>query len=88
VPGAGDVEHVLISRADQPVELDVDEVEAGGGAPVTEQARLDVLRPQRLPQQRVVPQIDLGDGEVVGRLPVGDEAIQLRICQLSHRQRG
>jgi len=52
------------------------------------QARLDVLGPQRLAQQRVVLQVDLGDGEVVRRLPVGDKTVQLGFAQLGHRRRG
>ena len=86
VAGAGDVEDVVAGLADQPVEVGVDEVQAGRGAPVAEQARLDVLGPQRLAQQRVVLQVDLGDGQVVGRLPVGEQAVQLRFAQLSHRR--
>src|SRR5690606_35435034 len=41
------------------------------GAEVTEQARLDVLGPQRLAQQRVGAQIDLPDRQIVGRAPPG-----------------
>jgi hypothetical protein len=37
---------------------------------VPEQPRLDVLRPQRLPQQDVVTQVDHARGEVVARAPV------------------
>jgi hypothetical protein len=85
VAGAGDVEDLIAGLADQPVELGVDEVEAGGGAPMAEEPRLDVLGAQRLAQQRVVLQVDLGDGEVVGRLPVGDKAVQLGFAQLGHR---
>jgi hypothetical protein len=36
-----------------------------------EQARLDVLRPERLAEQRVVEEVDLADREVVRRPPVG-----------------
>ena len=37
--GAGDEEHVELVAQDQPVEVRVDEVDAGAGAPVPEQAR-------------------------------------------------
>ena len=84
VAGTGDEEDLLVAAADQPVELGIDEVEAGRGAPVAEQARLDVLGPQRLPQQRVGLQVDLGDGQVVGRLPVAEQPVQLRFAQFSH----
>ena len=43
VARAGDVQSVQVPGADHPVHVDVDEIEAGGRAPVTEQARLDVL---------------------------------------------
>src|SRR6185437_4898756 len=35
------------------------------------QPRLDVLRTERFAQQRVLVEIDLPDGQVVGRAPVG-----------------
>jgi hypothetical protein len=50
--------HVEIKRADRAIEVSVDEVQAKGGAPVSEQPGLDTLRPQRLPQKRVVEQGD------------------------------
>ena len=49
----------------------------GRGAPMAEQARLDVLRPQRLAQQRIVEQIDLPDREVVGGAPIAIEQIEV-----------
>jgi hypothetical protein len=73
----GDVDSVEVLAADDPVHMHVDEVEPGCGAPVAEQARLDVLQAQRLAQQRVVQQIDLADGQVVGGPPPGVEAGQL-----------
>ena len=57
--------------ADHAVQVGVDEVQPGRRAPVPEQARLDVLRQQRLAQQRVVEQVDLADRQVVGGAPVG-----------------
>ena len=48
VPGAGDVDHVQVVLLDQPVEMDVDEIQARRGAPVSQQPRLDVLELQRL----------------------------------------
>jgi hypothetical protein len=59
--------------------MDVDEVLARGGAPVAQEAGLDVLEPERLPQQRVVQQVDLTDRQVIGGAPVGvDPAEQVR----------
>jgi hypothetical protein len=55
----------------------VDEVESGGSAPVAEQARLDVCQRQWLAQQRIVEQVDLPDGEIVGRAPPAMQASQV-----------
>ena len=60
------------------VEVGVDEVQARRRAPVAEQARLDVLGLQRLAEQRIVEQIDLADGEIVGRAPVAVYEFELR----------
>ena len=70
VTGPGDVQRVQAVRPDQTVHVRVDEVEPGGGPPVPEQPRLDVLGTQRLAQERVVEQVDLPDGQIVGRSPV------------------
>ncbi|MGY4362179.1 hypothetical protein ACVW0J_008672 [Bradyrhizobium sp. i1.7.7] len=75
--GTADIEHVDIERADDAVEMGVNEVQTGRRAPMAEQARLDVLRPQRLAQQRIVEQIDLPDGEVVRGAPIAIEQIEL-----------
>ena len=69
--GAGDVDHVEIELLDQPIEVHVDEVEARRRAPVPQEARLDVLLLERLTQQRIVEQVDLADGQIVGGAPVG-----------------
>ena len=79
VARAGDVERAQPARADGAVQVHVEEVEAGHGAEVAEETGLDVLRPQRLPQERVREQVDLADREVVGGAPVGvDLAEQFR----------
>ncbi len=69
-----DVDDVEVALADHPVEVDVEEVEPRGRAPVAEQAGLDVLRLQFLPQEGVVQQVDLAHREVVGGPPVGVDA--------------
>jgi len=46
------------------------------GAPVTQQAMLDVLAPEGLRQHRVVAEVDLAHGEVVGGAPVGVHAAE------------
>ena len=51
-----------------------------------EQARLDVRDAQRLPEQRVILQIDLAHAEVVGGAPVGVHRLELLFGRrLRHR---
>lgn len=69
VPGTGHVQPVCAGGDDVPIEERVDHRQAGAGPPVPEQSGLDVLGTQRFPQKRVVLQIDLRDGQVVGRCP-------------------
>jgi hypothetical protein len=47
------------------------------GAPVVEQPGLDVRGRERLPQQRVIAEIDLADGQVVRGPPVRVEESDL-----------
>ena len=62
---------------DDAVPVDVEEVETGRGAPVAEQARLDVVERERALKQRIVFEVDLADGEVVGGAPVGVDFLEL-----------
>ncbi len=79
VPGPGHVDDVQVPVTDHPVEVGVDQVQAGRGPPVTQQARLDVLGPQRLAQQRVAHQVDLAHREIVGGPPVGVEVAEVGV---------
>src|SRR5579883_2822233 len=45
---ANDVDDIQVVALDQPIEVDIDEVQPGRGSPVSEQAWLDVLKFQRL----------------------------------------
>src|SRR5215475_9493598 len=76
VTRASEVDHVQIILRDEPVEVHVDEVLAWRGAPVPQQPGLDVLQLQRLLKQGVVVQVDLADGEVIGRPPIGVHVAQ------------
>jgi hypothetical protein len=58
-----------IQLANDPVQVNVDEVQPRGRPPVTEQSRLGVFDRQRLTQQGIFQQVDLTDGEVVGCAP-------------------
>ncbi len=73
VPGPGDEQRVRIVQPDEPVDMRVEQIEAGCRSPVAEQAGLYVLGAQGLAQQRVGEQVDLPDREVVGRAPPGVE---------------
>jgi len=57
--------------------MGVDEVQAGRGAKVSQQSRLDVLDLQRLAEKRIGIEINLADGKVVGGAPVGVDLAQL-----------
>ena len=89
VAGARDVDRAQVALPDGAVQVRVEEVQARSRAEVAEQARLDVLRRERLAQQRVVEQVDLADGEVVRGAPVRVEAAQLlgreRLGQLARQ---
>ncbi len=71
------VHGVEIPLHDGSVEVGIDEVETRGRPPVAEETGLDVLRPQRLRQQRVVQQVDLPHREVIGRPPPGVERVEI-----------
>ena len=81
VAGAGDEDRVQVARLDQPVGMGVHQVQAGHRAEVAEQPRLDVLGAQRLAQQRVVHQVDLADGQVIGRPPPRVDQPQFRAAE-------
>ncbi len=74
---AGDVDGIQIQLADKAVGVDVDEVQAGRGAPVAQEARLHMLERKWLTQQGVIEKIDLADGEVVGSPPIGIDLAKL-----------
>ena len=74
VAGTDDIDHVQVMILDQPVEVDIDHVQAWGGAPMAEEARLDVPDGERLAQQGVRFEVDLADGKIVRGAPVGVHA--------------
>ena len=61
MPGAGNVDHVEVVLLDQPIEVDINEVQTRCRSPMAEQPRLDVLLCQGLLEQRVVVEINLAD---------------------------
>jgi hypothetical protein len=77
VAGSGHVDDLAAAGADDAVQMGVEQVQPGCGAPVAQQPRLDVLGPQRLAQQRVVHQVDLAHRQVVGGAPMPVQPRQL-----------
>jgi hypothetical protein len=73
VPGAGEIDHAQIVLLDEAVQVHIDEALPWRGTPVPQQLGLDVLQLQRTLEKRVVVEINLADGHVVGRPPVGIE---------------
>ena len=77
VSGAGEEDHVEVVLLDEPVEVDVDEGQAGARSPMAEQAVLDVLGAQRLVQQRIVEQVDHAQAQVIAGAPISVGLAQL-----------
>jgi len=71
VARSGDVKHVQLELLDDPVQMHINEVLAWCRAPVTHDQRLHVRQLERHLQERVVVEIDLSHGQVVGGPPVG-----------------
>jgi len=80
--GASNVNDVEIVLLDEPVEMHVDEIQPWCCVLMAEQAPLHVLNLQRLTQQRIVHQINLGDREIICRPPTG-----VHFAQFFRRQR-
>src|ERR1700675_4383200 len=62
VTGARDIDHVKIQPIDEPIEMEIDEVQSRRRAPMAEQAGLDVFEFQRLAQQGILQQVYLPNG--------------------------
>ena len=81
VAGAGEIDHVQVAALDDPVQMGIDEVLARAGAPVAHDGLLEVALAQRTLQQRVIQQIQLACGQVIGGAPVGVDLIELLLVQ-------
>ena len=75
--GAGEVDHVQVVLVDDPVQVCIDEVLTGDGAPVADDLFLDMSRLEGLLQQGVVQKVQLAGGQIVGSPPVGVQLFQL-----------
>ena len=65
VARTNNVNHVEIVAFDDSIQVNIDEVEAGSGAPMSKKARLDVLALEWFFQERIVQQIDLAHRKIV-----------------------
>jgi hypothetical protein len=70
MPRAADVDHVEVVLLNHAIEMYIDEVQPRRGASVSKQSRLDVCQRQGFLQQGIVKEIDLANGQVIGRPPV------------------
>ena len=77
VPGARQEYCIEVVLVDQAIEVDIGEAQSRTGAPMAQEANLDVFRLQRLTQQRVIAQIDHAGGQVIAGAPVGVHLAQL-----------
>ena len=79
------VDHAEVPCLDRSIQMGIDEIQARGGAPVTQQPRLYMFLTQRLLQQRVIVQINLSYREIVRRPPVGIDQFQFFLrYRISH----
>ncbi len=79
-----EVDHIDIVILDEPVQVDIDEAQAGRCAPVSEQAGLDMFGAQWFSQQRVILEVDLADGQVIGGVPVFVHQIEACLIDIWH----
>lgn len=77
VPRPRNVDDVQVVGLDQPVAVDIDEVQPRRCPPMSQQSWLDMLKCQRFFEQGIVDELDLSNGEVIRRAPVGIHLVQL-----------
>ena len=77
VTRAGNVDHVEVIFVDNAVEMRVNEVLSGHGAPVADDFFLDDILREGIAQERVVQKIELACGEVVRSTPPGVQRFEL-----------
>ena len=78
VAGAGEVDHVQIVPLDDPVKVRINKVLARAGAPVAYDSLLQIGGGQGTLQQRIVQQIELAGGQIIGGAPIGIDLLELR----------
>jgi len=76
MPRPDNVHHVQVALVDETVQMNIDEIQPNSRAPVPEQPRLDIFESQRLLQKRIVLEINLAYGEIVGSAPISVHLLQ------------
>ena len=67
----GEKDGAQILFLDESIQVRINEIQPGSGAPVAKQSRLHVRPFKGFPEERVVHEIDLPDRKVVRGSPVG-----------------
>jgi hypothetical protein len=70
VPRTRDVDHVQIVLPDDAIQMDPRKCLAGVGTPMPQQSILEMLRAERLPEQRIVAQVDHARAKIVAGAPI------------------
>src|SRR5215510_8165685 len=68
VAGATNIDHVQVIFVDQPVEVNIYEIESGSRPPMPQQTGLDVFEFKRLAQQRIGVEVNLSDRKIIRRM--------------------
>ena len=67
---SGNVDHVEVVHSYEAIAMYVNKIEAWSGAPMAQQARLDMFDGERPCEQRVVVKVNLADRQIIGGAPV------------------
>ena len=76
VTGTGKVNHIQIIFFDDPVQMGINEVLAGYGAPVAHNFLFDIVHGQLFPEQGIAQQVQLPGGKIVRCPPIGVHVLQ------------
>jgi hypothetical protein len=70
VSGSAYIQHIEIALTNGTVQVGINKVQTRRGSPVSQQTGFDVFWFEGLAQERIVHQVDLPDGEIIGCSPV------------------
>jgi hypothetical protein len=84
--GTRDVDHVEVVLFDEPIQVNVDEVQTRRRSPMAEEAWFDVVLREGLLEERIVIKIDLADRQIVRCPPIRIHQFPLIVSQrVCHR---